>query len=108
MVSYQATPNVGIQFNINNLFDEDYINSINRGGLRYIAGAERNYRLTFNFKFKIKYSKKSLNLVLRLFYLCLSYVDLIKIRLRLNYASSCPSCPFKATRSKHQTSDEPR
>lgn len=51
MVSYQATPNVGIQFNINNLFDEDYINSINRGGLRYIAGAERNYRLTFNFKF---------------------------------------------------------
>ena len=51
MVSYQATPNVGIQLNINNLFDEDYVNSINRGGLRYIAGAERNYRLTFNFKF---------------------------------------------------------
>lgn len=51
MVSYQATPNVGVQFNINNLFDEDYISSINRGGLRYIAGAERNYRLTFNFKF---------------------------------------------------------
>ncbi|MEG2268855.1 MAG: TonB-dependent receptor, partial [Acinetobacter sp.] len=51
MVGYQATPNVGIQFNINNLFDEDYINSINRGGLRYITGAERNYRLTFNFKF---------------------------------------------------------
>ncbi len=51
MVGYQATPNVGIQFNINNLFDEDYISSINRGGLRYTAGAERNYRLTFNFKF---------------------------------------------------------
>lgn len=51
MVSYQATPNVGIQLNINNLFDEDYVSSINRGGLRYIAGAERNYRLTFNFKF---------------------------------------------------------
>lgn len=51
MIGYQATPNVGIQLNINNLFDEDYISSINRGGLRYIAGAERNYRLTFNFKF---------------------------------------------------------
>lgn len=51
MVSYQATPNLGIQFNINNLFDEDYIGSINRGGLRYIPGDERNYRLTFNFKF---------------------------------------------------------
>lgn len=51
MVSYQATPNIGIQFNINNLFDEDYINGINRGGLRYITGAERNYRMTLNFKF---------------------------------------------------------
>jgi catecholate siderophore receptor len=51
MVSYQATPNIGVQLNINNLLDEDYIASINRGGLRYTAGAERNYRLTFNFKF---------------------------------------------------------
>ena len=51
MISYQATKNIGVQFNINNLFDEDYISSINRGGLRYIPGAERNYRLTLNFNF---------------------------------------------------------
>ena len=51
MVSYQATKNVGIQFNIDNLFDKDYISSINRGGWRYIPGSERNYRLTLNFNF---------------------------------------------------------
>ena len=51
MVSYQATKDIGLQFNINNLFDEDYIANINRGGLRYTPGTERNYRLTFNFNF---------------------------------------------------------
>ncbi len=51
MSSYQATPNTGVQLNINNLLDAVYIASINRGGLRYTAGAERNYHLRFNFKF---------------------------------------------------------
>lgn len=51
MISYQATPNLGVQFNLNNVFDKDYIGSINRGGLRYIPGTERNFRLTLNYKF---------------------------------------------------------
>lgn len=51
MVSYQATPNLGIQLNLNNIFNEEYVASINRGGLRYTPGAERNFRLGLNFKF---------------------------------------------------------
>ncbi|MFC3903695.1 catecholate siderophore receptor [Acinetobacter marinus] len=51
MASYQVTKNIGIQLNVNNLFDEEYIASINRGGWRYIPGAERNYRAALNFNF---------------------------------------------------------
>nr|WP_298892885.1 catecholate siderophore receptor Fiu [uncultured Acinetobacter sp.] len=51
MASYQITKNIGLQLNINNLFDEDYVASINRGGWRYIPGAERSYRATLNFNF---------------------------------------------------------
>ncbi|MEB3754634.1 catecholate siderophore receptor Fiu [Acinetobacter sp. MD2(2019)] len=51
MASYQLTKNIGLQFNINNIFDKDYVASMNRGGWRYFPGAERNYRATINFKF---------------------------------------------------------
>lgn len=51
MATYQVNKNVSLKFNVNNLFDKDYVASINRGGNRYFPGAERSYRLTANFDF---------------------------------------------------------
>ncbi|MDH1701539.1 catecholate siderophore receptor Fiu [Comamonas terrigena] len=51
MATYQVSKNVSLKFNVNNLFDKDYVASINRGGNRYFPGAERSYRLTANFDF---------------------------------------------------------
>lgn len=51
MVGYRVTRNLSLQFNVTNLFDKDYVASINRGGHRYYPGAERAYRLTANLDF---------------------------------------------------------
>jgi len=51
MATYRVNKNVSLKFNVNNLFDKDYVASINRGGNRYFPGAERSYRLTANFDF---------------------------------------------------------
>lgn len=51
MTSYQMTRNVSLQFNVYNLFDKFYINTLNNSGARYTPGAPRWGMLSANFQF---------------------------------------------------------
>jgi len=51
MASYDLTDNVALQFNIDNVFDEDYALSTNWGGSRATLGAPRTYRIGTSFDF---------------------------------------------------------
>lgn len=51
MIAYDINKNVSIQLNLNNLFDEEYMGSINSGGSRYRPGEARNALLTANVTF---------------------------------------------------------
>ncbi|WP_439544250.1 TonB-dependent receptor domain-containing protein [Hyphomicrobium sp.] len=51
MASYDLTDNVALQFNVDNLFDEDYAVSTNWGGTRATLGAPRTYRIGTSFDF---------------------------------------------------------
>lgn len=48
---YDITSNIGVQVNVYNVGDEDYVGSINNSGQRYFAGIPRSYLATLNFKF---------------------------------------------------------
>lgn len=49
--NWQATDNVGIQLNVYNVTDEDYVGMINNSGQRYNAGTPLSYLATLNFRF---------------------------------------------------------
>jgi catecholate siderophore receptor len=51
MASYDLTDNVALQFNVDNVFDEDYAISTNWGGSRATLGAPRTYRIGTSFDF---------------------------------------------------------
>jgi catecholate siderophore receptor len=51
MLGYEVSRNVALQLNLYNLFDKDYLASLNNGGSRYTPGAPRNALLTGTFKF---------------------------------------------------------
>ena len=51
MLAYDVTKNVNLQLNIYNLFDKDYVASVNNGGSRYVPSQPRNALLTANLKF---------------------------------------------------------
>ncbi|WPB58462.1 catecholate siderophore receptor Fiu [Xylophilus sp. GOD-11R] len=51
LLSYPVSKNVSLQLNVNNLFDKNYIASVNNGRSRYIPGVSRNALLTANLKF---------------------------------------------------------
>ena len=51
MATYRVSKNVDLQLNIYNLFDKDYVSSINKSGWRYFPGIERSARLTANIRF---------------------------------------------------------
>lgn len=51
MLAYDVTKNLSLQLNVYNLFDKEYIDSVNNGGSRYVPGAERNALLTANLSF---------------------------------------------------------
>ncbi|MTW01296.1 catecholate siderophore receptor Fiu [Duganella ginsengisoli] len=51
MAAYQVTRNIELQLNINNVFDKDYIQAINKSGYRYTPGAPRSGSLTANIRF---------------------------------------------------------
>ncbi|ESQ84779.1 hypothetical protein AEAC466_06905 [Asticcacaulis sp. AC466] len=51
MASYDITSRVALQLNIYNLFDEDYIATLNNGGSRLTPGAPLSGTLTLNVRF---------------------------------------------------------
>jgi catecholate siderophore receptor len=51
MFSYAVTDSLGVQLNVNNLFDKFYLSSLNNSGTRARIGAPRNAQLTANFRF---------------------------------------------------------
>jgi len=51
MASYEVNKQLSLQLNLNNLFDKDYIASVNNSGKRYMPGAPRSAYLTANMKF---------------------------------------------------------
>ena len=51
MASYPVNPHFDLQLNAYNLFDKNYVASINKSGYRYIPGAPRSGMLTANFRF---------------------------------------------------------
>ena len=51
MASYELTDNVNLQFNVDNLFDEDYAVTTNWNGTRATLGAPRTFRIGTAFDF---------------------------------------------------------
>ncbi|MDB5967611.1 MAG: catecholate siderophore receptor Fiu [Hydrocarboniphaga sp.] len=51
MAKYELTRNLGVQLNVYNLADEDYVASVNNSGLRYYPGTPRSYLATLNVRF---------------------------------------------------------
>ncbi|MGO0789258.1 TonB-dependent receptor domain-containing protein [Herbaspirillum seropedicae] len=51
MASYVIHRHAEIQLNVNNLFNNSYVRSINKSGYRYLPGDARNISLTGNFHF---------------------------------------------------------
>ena len=51
MATYQINPKVSLRLNVYNLFDKEYITSLNNAGSRMFLGAPRSATVTANFKF---------------------------------------------------------
>ncbi|MEO6925519.1 MAG: TonB-dependent receptor, partial [Rhodanobacter sp.] len=51
MASYPVNKHLALQLNLYNLFDKDYVASINKSGYRYIPGVSRSAMLTANISF---------------------------------------------------------
>jgi catecholate siderophore receptor len=51
MASYRINKNIDIQLNVYNVFDKEYVASINKSGYRYTPGIPRSARVTANFAF---------------------------------------------------------
>jgi catecholate siderophore receptor len=51
VASYPVNKHLDLQLNVYNLFDKDYVASINKSGYRYIPGVARSAMLTANFHF---------------------------------------------------------
>ncbi|MDR2335545.1 MAG: catecholate siderophore receptor Fiu [Burkholderiaceae bacterium] len=51
MASYRVNKNFDVQLNVFNLFDKEYVASINKSGYRYFPGTPRSVRVTANIHF---------------------------------------------------------
>lgn len=51
MAGYRVNKNLSLQLNVYNLFDTEYVASINKSGYRYFPGASRSFILTANFSY---------------------------------------------------------
>ena len=51
LAAYRLRQGVELQLNVNNLFDKDYVASINKSGYRYTPGAPRSAKLALNVSF---------------------------------------------------------
>lgn len=51
MASYKLTRNANLRLNVYNLFDKEYLGTLNNGGSRLVLGAPRSALLSANFQF---------------------------------------------------------
>lgn len=51
LVSYNINKQASVNLNVYNLFDKEYISTLNNGGSRLVLGQERSASLTLNYKF---------------------------------------------------------
>lgn len=51
MLGYALSRNLGLQLNVYNLLDEDYVAAVNNSGQRYFPGTPRSYLVTLNATF---------------------------------------------------------
>jgi catecholate siderophore receptor len=51
MAGYAVHKNVSLQLNVQNVFDKEYIGTLNNNGSRYQPGAPRTFTLAANFLF---------------------------------------------------------
>lgn len=51
MAAYKLSKNVNLRLNVYNLFDKEYISTLNNGGSRLVLGAPRSGMLSANFQF---------------------------------------------------------
>lgn len=51
MLAYQVTDNIKLRVNANNLFDKEYIASINKSGYRYTPGTPQTFLFSADFSF---------------------------------------------------------
>ena len=51
MLAYQLTDNIKLRVNANNLFDKEYIASINKSGYRYTPGSPQTFLFSADFSF---------------------------------------------------------
>jgi catecholate siderophore receptor len=51
MAKYEITKNYGVQLNVYNVTDEEYVGSVNNSGQRYFPGTPRSYLATLNVRF---------------------------------------------------------
>ncbi|MEO6875192.1 MAG: TonB-dependent receptor, partial [Opitutaceae bacterium] len=51
LVAYPLTRHVNIRLNVNNVFDEKYVQSYNNNGARFSPGAPRSYLVSADFKY---------------------------------------------------------
>jgi catecholate siderophore receptor len=51
MLAYEFSKNVTLQFNVLNVFDEEYVAALNNSGKRHIPGEPRSFQLSANFEF---------------------------------------------------------
>lgn len=51
LMSYKMNKNISLQLNVYNIFNRDYVASLNNGGSRILVGAERSAQLTANIAF---------------------------------------------------------
>ena len=51
LASYPVTKNLTVRFNVNNLFDREFVQAANNNGARFNPGAPRSYLLTADLRF---------------------------------------------------------
>ena len=51
LASYPVTKNISVRLNVNNLFDQKFVQAANNNGARFNPGAPRAYLLTADFRF---------------------------------------------------------
>ncbi len=51
MLAYRVSTNINLRMNLYNLFNKNYISTLNNGGSRIVLGVPRSFALTASFLF---------------------------------------------------------